>query len=558
MSPHRQGRPWAEGILLCPISPAAPSAPRSSCPPVTIPTPMPVEAFTKSRSRWRSRCPRRSESAITLASLSTKTGAPEPLVSFFRYGASSTPSQPAMIGESRLAPRSRSTVPGMLRPTARTSFVRRPASLSRSANPAATWGIRSSGAAPTSWSSSVVASTPPSRSQTPSWVRLRPIAPASTTPASWLNRSPTGGRPPVEGTRSVSSESTPSTTRPDSSSAPTRAATAVRDRPVTRPRSLRVRARPSRIREKTSPAVAGPGTDDMGAIEPLIRPRVHTTDALLFFKSHNYALHEHISPPTVEARSPSSFERAPDVHLHRTSLPSLPHSRPRSCCRLRRLRRHRRPGRPQAAARPLPARPRRPADRRDPDRGAVACRARRRRLPRQDPRRAAALRAPRGAGRVDPRPLRRAPDPRQHRHRARRRLVEPRRDPRRPRTRARLLPRDRTRTVRSGRPTSRRPRPGHDRLAPGAGEADRHRPGLRAGDQRRRRRRSSRRTRSSGSTTTSARRASRTCWSRASPTASSSRSGTRTASTTCRSPPRSRSASAPAAATTTGPARCAT
>ena len=231
---------------MCPISPAAPDAPRSSRPPDTMPTPMPVEAFTKTRSWCRSRCPRRSESAITLASLSTKTGA---AVSGRRNGASSTPSQPAMIGESRLAPRTKSTVPGMDSPTARTASGDRPTLASRSPKAATTCGISSSAAGPTSWSRSTDASTAPSRSHTPSWVRLRPIAPASTTPAARLNRRWTGGRPPVDGPRS--SGSAPSTTSPESSSAPSRAATAVRDSPVIRPTSLRVSARPSRIRENT-------------------------------------------------------------------------------------------------------------------------------------------------------------------------------------------------------------------------------------------------------------------------------------------------------------------
>ena len=93
VSPQRQGSPSAEPVLVCPISPAAPAAPRSSWPPVTMPTPMPVDAFTKSRSRCCSRWPRRSDNAITLASLSTKTGCPA-AGQVRRNGASSTPSQP--------------------------------------------------------------------------------------------------------------------------------------------------------------------------------------------------------------------------------------------------------------------------------------------------------------------------------------------------------------------------------------------------------------------------------------------------------------------------------
>ena len=61
-------------------------------------------------------------------------------------------------------------------------------------------------------------------------------------------------------------------------------------------------------------------------------------------------------------------------------------------------------------------------------------------------------------------------------------------------------------------------RSGHDVVAGGAGEADRPRPGVRAGDQRRRRRGLRGVARSSGSTTTWARRACRTCSSPGSPT----------------------------------------
>ena len=84
-----------------------------------------------------------------------------------------------------------------------------------------------------------------------SWVRLRPIATASTTPASASKRSTVGGRPPVEAPSCLS------VTRPRAVSADTRAETAVRERPVTARSSVRVVTIPSRIRANTSPAVAG-------------------------------------------------------------------------------------------------------------------------------------------------------------------------------------------------------------------------------------------------------------------------------------------------------------
>ena len=162
-------------------------------------------------------------------------------------------------------------------------------------------------------------------------------------------------------------------------------------------------------------------------------------------------------------------------------------ARPATCPRrrLRRLRRHRRPRRPQAAARPLPARPGRSADRRDADHRAVPRRSRRRRLPRQDPRRALPLRQHRRARRGRRRALRGPPLPRHHRHRARGRLARAGREARRRRPDPRLLPRHRAGPVRAGQPAARRARTGHRELAARPREADRSRPGLGTRDQRR-------------------------------------------------------------------------
>ena len=113
VSPHRHGRPWAAAILLCPNSPAACAAPRCNTPPATMPAPRPLEALMTSTSSY----PWLSTTAIALASLSSTTGTPERRGSSEKYGRSSTPSQPRRIGESRLQPRSRSTVPGRLSPT---------------------------------------------------------------------------------------------------------------------------------------------------------------------------------------------------------------------------------------------------------------------------------------------------------------------------------------------------------------------------------------------------------------------------------------------------------
>ena len=277
--------PRPTAVLVCPISPAAPSAPRSSRPPVTMPTPMPVDAFTKSRSRCRSRCPRRSESAITLASLSTKTGAPRSASR--RNGASSTPSQPGHDRRVQAGARARSRrCPGCsARP--RGPRVRRPPQpSSRSANAGHHLRhqvVRRPARPP--GRGRAEASTSPSRSQTPSWVRLRPIAPASTTPASPVE--PQADRAAARRWRAPAPRSTPSTTSPESSSAPTRAATAVRDRPVSRPTSLRVRrGRPGSGRRPRRCVAGRRDAVDMGVIEPPRCSPDHTADRTFVFRKY--------------------------------------------------------------------------------------------------------------------------------------------------------------------------------------------------------------------------------------------------------------------------------
>ncbi len=148
----------------------------------------------------------------------------------------------------------------MLTPIPRTRSVPWPVSCSRSASRSPTRGISWSGCSPTSWSRSVVASMVPPSVHTASWVRLRPTAAARTTPACSARRSVPAGRPPV-------AVSASSTSRPARASALTRAVTAVRDSPVTRPSALRVVARPLRISAKQSPGV---GAAARGALMSLM------------------------------------------------------------------------------------------------------------------------------------------------------------------------------------------------------------------------------------------------------------------------------------------------
>ena len=102
------------------------------------------------------------------------------------------PSQPLMVGESRLQPRVVSAVPGMLSPTPRTSS--RSGARSRPAALRGVWRYRASSrqARCRFPGRRRHGRTSPARLQTPSWVRLRPIAAASTTPASALKTSRAG------------------------------------------------------------------------------------------------------------------------------------------------------------------------------------------------------------------------------------------------------------------------------------------------------------------------------------------------------------------------------
>ena len=146
VAPQRQVSPSAAECLLWPISPVAPAAPCSTSPPAMMPIPSPVEALSTRASRGGCGWPSSSEVASAVASLARWTGAS---VTSARYGASGTPSQPRMTGESTLMTRTGSTVPDRLMPTASTRGSI-PSSSSR--NRAATTGMSSSGPVPTSWS----------------------------------------------------------------------------------------------------------------------------------------------------------------------------------------------------------------------------------------------------------------------------------------------------------------------------------------------------------------------------------------------------------------------
>jgi hypothetical protein len=195
------GRPSAAATLRCPSSPALSEVTRSHHAPVrtTMPRPRPVEALTTSRSRSVAAGTSVSDAARTSASLSTKSGASSDCrTREVRRQVDAVPPGHHRRVQARRRARGRPT-PGRLTPTAR---HRSPDGRPRRAAPEALAGpaaCTSSGAEPTSWSRGVVGELRPARSKTASCVRERPIATASTTPASHVEDggSP-GGRPPVD------------------------------------------------------------------------------------------------------------------------------------------------------------------------------------------------------------------------------------------------------------------------------------------------------------------------------------------------------------------------
>ena len=233
MSPQRQGSPSAAAILVCPISPAAPRCPAQhpaagdDAEPEAggrldeqqVAVPLEVAAPLGQRHHV----------GVVVDEDRRARSAPR------RYGASSTPSQPAMIGESRLG--AAGEVDGAGDATARPR-ARRPG------GPTLVEQVARSRATTCGISVARGRARPPGRGRAdgehrrrrgrrpPSWVRLRPIATGQHDAGvavepqvprragrRWRARSPRRPRRPAR----------------TSSSAPSRAATAVRDRPVSRP-----------------------------------------------------------------------------------------------------------------------------------------------------------------------------------------------------------------------------------------------------------------------------------------------------------------------------------
>ena len=200
------------------------------------------------------------------------------MVSSRRYGGSSTPSQPAMIGESRLVRRTKSTVPGMLNPTARTSLAGRSEAVEQFAERGHDLGHQLVGGG-----ADLLVQVDGGQDLAVQVAHAELGAAAPDRPGQYDARVAVepqpDRRPATGGGRAVLVGSLP---RPDPTRArqPTRAATAVRDRPVTRPISLRVPAWPSRTSENTSPVVAGPGLVDMASLK---HPRVSRFTQLTHF-----------------------------------------------------------------------------------------------------------------------------------------------------------------------------------------------------------------------------------------------------------------------------------
>ncbi len=156
VSPQRQTTPSAAGVLVCPISPAAPSAPRWSTAAGddagaeagrgldqqhVVEAARGARAARRAPSRWR-RC--RAAPARRCGELAV------------RYGASATPSQPLMIGESRLRAALVVDRAGDAQPRRRVTSSSRPAGLVEQVR-RAVWPAPASarrGPTPTSWSTS--------------------------------------------------------------------------------------------------------------------------------------------------------------------------------------------------------------------------------------------------------------------------------------------------------------------------------------------------------------------------------------------------------------------
>ena len=227
---------------MWPSSPVVPRPSPTRRPSATTPSARPVEALTTSMVSAAGTCPKSSERVRAAVSLSTCSGAS---VTGLRNAERSTPSQPRSTGASMLQHFAGSTLPGRLSPTPATRVPRR--SAMRDPSRSATDGIRSPALVPGSWSRVSPAISRPARSKTPTWLRERPTATASTTAASGFRCSEPAGRPPVE------AWSPPSRSSPASVRAARREVTAPRERPVSRTRSARGLARPVRTSVRRPP-----------------------------------------------------------------------------------------------------------------------------------------------------------------------------------------------------------------------------------------------------------------------------------------------------------------
>ena len=204
VAPQRQGRPSAASIRVCPISPAAPRWPTTTRPSATMPSPRPVEAFTTRASRSAPPgAPRAARSApARRRRCATKSGASRDPA---RYGASATPSQPAITGESRLTPRAGVDGAGQAQPDRRDGRLDVGEQRGQPLD-----DLRHQLVGP---DADLVVARSRRRARRrrgrrrPSWLRERPIATASTTPASLLKTRRPGGRPPVEASSSPTSSS---------------------------------------------------------------------------------------------------------------------------------------------------------------------------------------------------------------------------------------------------------------------------------------------------------------------------------------------------------------
>ena len=245
------GRPSPWGAATWPRSPAAPCAPRWSCPPVMMPAPMPVATLTNTGGRRRGSIVACSPSAMMLTSLSTSTGTAEAGGDVRRHVVavparhdrrdwrggrwSARPARAARCRRRRGRP---ACAPASSSSSRRASMTR------SSTGPGPLGDVELDGACSVS--------TVPSRSVTADGrVGRAEVGRDDDARRAGLKAKRAGGRPPVE------RASPPGPSSPAASSASTRAPTVDRARPVTWTSSARVRGRPSRMSWSSAPAPVG-------------------------------------------------------------------------------------------------------------------------------------------------------------------------------------------------------------------------------------------------------------------------------------------------------------